>query len=302
MGKLINPFTDWGFKRLFGREESKPVMIDLLNSILTDDRKIVDIQYDNKEQTPEGADNRTVIYDIYCTTSDNRHIIVEMQYGKQWYFKERTIFYVTRSIEQGGKTGKWDYQFDEVLMIGFMRFEDGNISGKLRTDVMLTDIETNEVFSNRLRFIYLQLPLAESMKEADCVTDLDCWIYNLNNMDKLDELAFKDRKPIFNDLEKMAGLRFMTWDENVAYQRALKRMWDYDAVMEGERKYAREQGIQQGMERGIQQGMKQGIQQGMEQGVKQEKLLIAANLKKMGLSLENIMLATGLTKEQVEAL
>ena len=142
----------------------------------------------------------------------------------------------------------------------------------------------------------------ESMKEADCVTDLDCWIYNLNNMDKLDELAFKDRKPIFNDLEKMAGLRFMTWDENVAYQRALKRMWDYDAVMEGERKYAREQGMQQGMERGIQQGMKQGIQQGMEQGVKQEKLLIAANLKKMGLSLENIMLATGLTKEQVEAL
>ena len=130
----------------------------------------------------------------------------------------------------------------------------------------------------------------ESMKEADCVTDLDCWIYNLNNMDKLDELAFKDRKPIFNDLEKMAGMRFMTWDENVAYQRALKRMWDYDAVMEGERKYAREQGIQQGM------------QQGMEQGVKQEKLLIAANLKKMGLSLENIMLATGLTKEQVEDL
>ena len=128
------------------------------------------------------------------------------------------------------------------------------------------------------------------MKEADCVTDLDCWIYNLNNMDKLDELAFKDRKPIFNDLEKMAGMRFMTWDENVAYQRALKRMWDYDAVMEGERKYAREQGIQQGM------------QQGMEQGVKQEKLLIAANLKKMGLSLENIMLATGLTKEQVEDL
>ena len=75
-------------------------------------------------------------------------------------------------------------------------------------------------------------------------------------------------------------------------------MWDYDAVMEGERKYAREQGMQQGMEQGIQQG----IQQGMEQGVKQEKLLIAANLKKMGLSLENIMLATGLTKEQVEAL
>jgi len=282
MGKLINPFTDWGFKRLFGREESKSVMIDLLNSILTDDRRIVDIQYDNKEQTPEEPGNRTVIYDIYCTTSDNRHIIVEMQYGRQWYFKERTIYYATRTIAQTGKTGNWDYQFDEVLLIGFIKYEDWHIADKLKTDVMLTDIETKEIFSNRLRLIYLQLPRAESMKKEDCVTDLDCWIYNLNNMEKLDELAFKDSKPVFNDLEKMAGIRFMTWEEEVAYQRALKRMWDYDAVMDGERRYAREQ------------GQKEGMQQG-----KQET---AANLKKLGVSLETIMQASGLTKEQIEAL
>ena len=235
MGKLINPFTDWGL-------------------------------------------------------SDNRHIIVEMQYGRQWYFKERTIYYATRTIAQTGKTGNWDYQFDEVLLIGFIKYEDWHIADKLRTDVMLTDIETNEIFSHRLHLIYLQLPLAESMKEEDCVTDLDCWICNLNNMEKLDELAFKDSKPVFNDLEKMAGIRFMTWEEEVAYQRALKRIWDYDAVMDGERRYAREQGIQEGRQEGRLEGRQEGKQE------------TAANLKKLGVPLDTIMQASGLTKEQIEAL
>ena len=105
-------------------------------------------------------------------------------------------------------------------------------------------------------------------------------------MEKLDELAFKDSKPVFNDLEKMAGIRFMTWEEEVAYQRALKRMWDYDAVMDGERRYAREQGHKEGMQEGKLEG-------------KQET---AANLKKLGVPLETIMQASGLTKEQIEAL
>ena len=293
-------------------------MIDLLNSILTDGKKIVDIRYDNKERTPAEADNRTVIYDIFCTTSDNRHIIVEMQYGRQTFFRERSIFYLTRSIEGSSEKGKWDYQFDEVLLIAFLKHDDWRISDKLRTDVMLKDIETNEVFSNRLRFIYLQMPLAESMKEADCVTDLDCWIYNLNNMEKLDELAFKDQKPIFNDLEQMATRRFMTWDENVAYQRSLKRLWDYDAVMDGERTYAREQGHKEGMAAGRAEGLAEGLAEGraegraeglaegraegLKEGLKEGFERTAKNMLQKGFSIDEIADCTGLSKAEIENL
>ena len=102
---------------------------------------------------------------------------------------------------------------------------------------------------------------------------MDCWIYNLNNMETLKELAFKDKKPIFEELEKMAAKRFMTYDDNVAYQRALKRLYDYNAVMNCERAYAREegheQGLQEGREQGLQEGREQGLQEGREQGLQE---------------------------------
>ena len=302
MSNMINPFTDWGFKRLFGREESKPVMIDLLNSILADGREIVDITYENKERTPVGADNRTVIYDIYCTTSDGRHIIVEMQNGRQWFFKERTIFYTTLSVEENGEKGKWNYQFDEVLLIAFLNYKDSRISNRLRTDVMLKDIETNEVFSKCLHLVYLQMPMADNLKEEDCATDFEYWIYNLYNMEKLDELAFKDKKPVFYKLEKMANPHFMTREENVEYQRSLKQMWDYDAVMDGERAFAREEGLAEGRAEGMQQGLEEGRAEGRAEGMQQEKLAIATNLKKLGTPIDIIVQASGLTKEQVDAL
>ena len=278
MNKMINPFTDEGFKRLFGREESKPVMIVLLNTVLADERKIVDITYSDKEQTTAEVDGRTVIYDIYCTTNDNRHIIVEMQLGRVTTFKERTIFYAARAINNQGKPKGWDYRFDEVVVIAFMKYTDMKISNKLRSEVMLTDIETNKVFTERLRLIYLQLPIAESMTEAECKTDLECWIYNLNNMEKLEELAFKDRIPVFEDLERKAQTCGLTLDEWAAYDRALKRMWDYDLVMKSEREYAR------------------------EQGRAEEQLAMARNLKKLGVAPEVIAEASGLSLEDIEKL
>ena len=79
MGKYINPFTDIGFKRIFGQEFSKPLLIDFLNNLLVGERQIVDITFLDKEQPGEFADDRSLIYDIFCRTSDDEHIIVEMQ-------------------------------------------------------------------------------------------------------------------------------------------------------------------------------------------------------------------------------
>ncbi|MBR3453937.1 MAG: PD-(D/E)XK nuclease family transposase, partial [Bacteroidaceae bacterium] len=50
MGRFINPFTDTGFKRIFGQEMSKPVLIKFLNALLQDERSITDLQFLDKEQ------------------------------------------------------------------------------------------------------------------------------------------------------------------------------------------------------------------------------------------------------------
>lgn len=98
MGKFINPFTDWGFKHIFGREASKDVLIEFLNDLLQGERVITDVQFMNSERLPEHFEYRKVIYDIYCQTDTGEHIIVEMQNRRQDHFKERGLYYLSKAI------------------------------------------------------------------------------------------------------------------------------------------------------------------------------------------------------------
>lgn len=79
MGKFINPFTDIGFKRIFGQEISKPLLLDFLNNLLKGEKVITNITFLDKEQPSEYRDDRSLIYDVFCETDDNERIIVEMQ-------------------------------------------------------------------------------------------------------------------------------------------------------------------------------------------------------------------------------
>ena len=93
MGRFINPFTDWGFKRIFGQEINKDLLIQFLNDLLVGERHITDLRFMDKEQLPEAKDQRGAIYDIFCETDTKEQIIVEVQYRHQPYFLDRSIFY-----------------------------------------------------------------------------------------------------------------------------------------------------------------------------------------------------------------
>ena len=124
MGKFINPFTDMGFKRIFGQEVSKPILIEFLNSLLKGERQIKDLKFLDKEQIRTSEEDRSLIYDIYCEQENGEHIIVEMQNKSQPYFKNRSIFYVSRAIvEQGEKGAEWNYEYKAVYVIAFLNFD-----------------------------------------------------------------------------------------------------------------------------------------------------------------------------------
>lgn len=106
MSKFINPFTDYGFKLIFGREVSKILLIEFLNDLLEGERVITDLTFLNNEQLPDYPEGRGIIYDVYCTTDTGEKIIVEMQNRMQSNFKERSIFYLSRAIVNQGRTGQ----------------------------------------------------------------------------------------------------------------------------------------------------------------------------------------------------
>lgn len=323
MGRFINPFTDWGFKHIFGREVSKDILIEFLNDLLQGERVIKDLRFLNNEGQPEQKELRKVIYDIYCETDTGEYIIVEMQNRRQEHFKERALFYQSQAIyRQGTKGQNWDFRLDAVYGVYFANFYlDGKDNGKLRRDIVLADTETHEVFCDKLRQIYIELPYFIK-KEEECETDFERWIYVLKYMEVLERMPFKGRKAVFDRLEQMASKANMTVAERQQYEEEWKNWNDYYNTLDYAKKEGLEagyaEGLQIGMEKGIAEGMEKGIAEGLEKGMAEglEKgmaeglergmaegiILTARNLKQAGISKEIIAQTTGLSTEEIDQL
>ncbi|HBE54774.1 MAG TPA: hypothetical protein DDW22_01590, partial [Prevotellaceae bacterium] len=181
MAKFINPFTDVGFKRVFGQEISKPLILDFLNNLLLGEEHITDITFLDKEQPALYEDDRSLVYDIYCETDSGKKVIVEMQNKTQPYFKDRSIYYTSEAIARQGERGSmWNYDIAAVYLVAFLNFCPMDFERKFRTDVMLADRESKARFSDKVRMTFMQLPLFR--KEADeCVNEFERWIYVLKN-------------------------------------------------------------------------------------------------------------------------
>ena len=130
MGKFINPFTDVGFKKIFGQEFSKPLLLDFLNNLLKDEKHIKNIIFLDKEQPAEYKDDRSLIYDIFCETDNGERIIVEMQNKEQPYFADRCLYYYSQAVVRQGEKGiNWKYHIDAVYLIAFMNFNLKELGG-----------------------------------------------------------------------------------------------------------------------------------------------------------------------------
>ena len=200
MGKFINPFTDVGFKRIFGQEVSKPVLLAFLNALLTGERTITDIKFLDKEKIGLSDGDRSLIYDIYCETEAGEHIIVEMQNKYQPYFKKRSIYYMARSIvEQGERGSEWHYDVKAVYLVAFLNFKLSDISKEFRTDVALMDMKHRTLFSDKVRLIYLQLPYF-TLEADDCENVFDRIIYVLKHMDILQRMPWMAQDAVFKKL------------------------------------------------------------------------------------------------------
>ena len=111
--RYINPYTDFGFKKLFGTELNKDLLISFLNALFSKSKKIVvdeivDVQYLNSEQLGRSEYDRKAVYDVYCKTKNGAKFIVEMQNAFQQFFKDRSIYYASFPIRDMAKKDSKD--------------------------------------------------------------------------------------------------------------------------------------------------------------------------------------------------
>ena len=278
MARFINPFTDVGFKRIFGQEINKDLLIDFLNALLEGERRVKDIRFLDKELIPIYEKDRSLIYDIYCTDENGEQFIVEMQNREHVNFRERTIYYLSQAIARQGERGvDWKFSLKAVYGVFFLNFQLTQLPHKLRTDIILADRDTHEQFSDKMRYIFLELP-SFTKEENECETDFERWIYVLKNMETLQRLPFKARNAVFQRLEQIVDIAAMSKEDRMKYDESIKVYRDRLAVMEFERL------------------------KGVEEGRAETNLNVIRNLKQMGFAPEFIAQATGLSVEEVERL
>jgi len=273
----LNPFTDFGFKKLFGEEYNKDLLIDFLNQLLKNEQgRIKTLTYLKNEHLGRSEADRRAVYDLYCENEQGEKFIVEIQKSKQKFFKDRALYYSTFPIAEQGKVGDWDFELKAVYTVAILDFvfdDDKNDSEKYRYDVKLTDIETYKVFYDKLTFVYLEMPKFEKTLE-ELETRFDKWLYVLKNLERLHDIPEKLKDRIFRKLFAAAEIAKFTPEEAMAYEDSLK----------------------------VYRDLKNSIDAAREEGHDAAMAKAALKMSNKGLSLEVISEITGLPPEQIEQL
>ncbi|MBR5023757.1 MAG: PD-(D/E)XK nuclease family transposase [Victivallales bacterium] len=219
--RYINPITDFGFKRLFGTESNKDLLIDFLNAIigLEKEESIRDVTFLPPEQLGTTKEDRKAVFDIYCKTEQGDHVIVEMQSEPVQFFKDRSVFYSAFPIrDQAIKGKKWNFELKAVYAVGLLNFcfSDGKDEKTYLHRVKLMDIEARTVFYDKLTFVFAELPKFKK-KETELKTQLDKWLYAINHLCELDKPSPALSGKMFDKLFYEAAVASLTTMEANAY-------------------------------------------------------------------------------------
>ena len=279
--KYVNLFTDFGFKKIFGEEPNKDILIDFLNALLkAQEGKIKDLKYLRGERLSLTESERRAVFDLYCENERGEKFLVELQKAKQKFFKDRMLYYSTFPISQQAERADWNHELRSVYAVAILDFvfdADKKDANKFRYDVQLSDIETKEVFYDKLTFVYLEMPkFRKPLREIE--SRYEKWLYVLRHLNRLQRVPDKLRERIFERVFEVAEIAKFTPAQVRSYEGSLKTYRDLNSSFDTARS------------------------EGMEKGRKEEKVSSALNAIAMGLSDETIVKITGLSIKEIEGL
>ena len=299
-GKYLNLLTDYAFKRIFGSESCKDLLIDFLNEVIEEHGQIINLKYLPTEQLGHRENERKAIFDIYCQTDCDKHFIVELQKVKQSYFKDRSIYYSTFPIQAQAQRGKWNFKLNPVYTVAildFVLFDEKDEEDHFFHSILLKDNRTNRVFYDNLVYKYIELPKFNRTLEQ-LNTNFERWIYLLKNIPTFENRPPELRGKVFDKLFKYAEIEQLSQNEMEEYK---KSVLEYDDIQDAI-EYAKGVAVESGRKEGIEEGIQKGMQKGMQKGIREGLISIAKKCLQKGMPLDEIADLTGLTKPEVQSI
>ena len=283
--KYINLMVDWSFKRVFGTEVNKDILIEFLKVVFPQ-FAITDITYIPTEQLGIMEDDRKAIFDVLCKTEDDKTFLVEMQRGAQKHFFERALYYTSFPIMKQGKkaiakeeegAGPWDFSLDGVFFLGILDFEYEQ-DEMTEHRYQLLETKTFKQMTDKLELVFVEVAKFNK-SEDELETDLDKWLYLLKNMSTLLERPAALRDRVFGRLFDVAEYARLDDEERKNYVEAMNTARDtYNQIA-----YAHET----------------GHKEGREEGREEKAYEIARKMIAKGLDVDTIAELTGLTKDEI---
>ena len=281
IGRYARIIMDHWFKRTFGTEPNKDLLIMLLKELIPE-HDIKDLTYVQQEHINPFPGKKNALIDVECVDSDGTRFIVEMQVARQDYFFERAIFYSTFGVQQQvERSSSSDYAFPAVYFIGLMDFSLHEGSDKVLYRYYFREWETGEIMTKRLQFVFLELPNCKKALTPEA-TLLDNFCYAMHNMEHLTDRPKELKEEIFKRLFKTAEIATFTPEERIKYENDMTTERDIQNYIS----YAREKGLEEGMEKGREEG----------------RVEAARNMLADEISIDLVAKYTGLSIEQVKQL
>ena len=291
--RYISLLTDFGFKRIFGSDINKDLLIDFLNSLFNGEQVVKNVTYLNSEHVGDVYAERKAIFDVYCENEHGEKFIVEMQNAYQTYFKDRSLYYATFPIrEQAPKGDNWNFKLQHVYVVALLNYdmnEEAFSHESINHDVGLLDKQTHKVFNNKLTFKYVEIArFNKDINELE--TNFDKWLYVLRNLSRLDNQPTYLRNEVFNRLFSQAEIARFDKKELKAYEDSLKAYRDIKNSLDTAK------------EEGRAEGLAEGLEKGRAEGASEKALTIAREMLALNISVDTIKKVTGLTDNEIHDL
>jgi predicted transposase/invertase (TIGR01784 family) len=314
--KFLDPKNDVAFKKIFGSEKNKDILIHFLNDILgfVGSQAIQSVEFLSPLQDPDIAAKKQSIVDVLCRDEKGVKFIVEMQVAKSKGFEKRAQYYAAKAYAQQADKGEEYYDLREIIFIAIADCVLFPNKADYKSDHVILDKENYDHDLKDFSFTFIELPKFRKKEIAELETLLEKWCYFFKYAAEtqaadLEQLIGGDQiiKRAYEALDQFY------WSENelALYEQERKRVRDEAAVLAQKIDDATEKGLQKGLQKGREEGREEGRKEGhkegreegrkegREEGREEEKWTVVSELLKTDLTLEQIAKATRLSLEEV---
>ena len=285
--QFLDVKTDFAFKKVFGSEASKDILISFLNSIIDFDEKekIVDLTIVDPYQIPMIIGMKDTFVDVKAKLLNHKNVIIEMQVLNVEGFEKRILYNAAKTYSTQLMKAEAFSTLEPIIALTITDFIMFEKIENVISYFSLFEKDTLIKYNDEIELIYIELPKFNKDEEK-LETIRDKWIYFIKNAGRLEYTPKTLIKE--SQIEKafeIANTASMTKDELETQH----KRHDFINLQKGS------------IELALKQGMQQGMQQGMEAGEKKKAVEIAKKLLDRGEDREIISAITGLTMEEITA-